>query len=302
MNNFGLQYNKDDLFDKTGFRKKARLFQSKYRAEILNVGYDEYGNRLTEEDGSKGLNFYNGFLIFEEVKKRYPKFNKGLYCDMLRSEHIPFNLFIPFKHDKSYCKNVFNDLLKNTIKSLDRLEIEYAPSPKEKYLDDNTSFDAYIEYTHINNTKGVLGIEVKYTEHEYKLKKGSKEEALIKNKKSPYYRTSEQSKLYKPEAYKLLPTDKFRQVWRNQLLGESILLEDKDEFSFFTSMTFFPSGNTHFIEVSKEYISFLTNNNNKFDPVTFELFISICKNHCPNINFRQWIDYLSSRYIINETI
>ncbi len=301
MIDIGMQYYKDDLYDKSGFRKKARRFQSKYRAEILNVGYEDYGNRLIEEDGRKGFNFYNGFSIFEEVKKRYTNFNKGLYCDMLRSEHIPFNLFIPLKHNLDYCRDVFNDFIGNTIKNIDRIEIEYAPKPKKNYLDDNTSFDTYIEYTHNDNSKGILGIEVKYTEHDYPLKKRSKEEKFVKDKKSPYHSVTSASKLYKSETIDLLITDRFRQVWRNQLLSESILIKDNDKFKYLTSLTFFPSGNTHFIEVSKEYLEFLKENDNKFYPVTFERYISILQKLCPDIEFKKWINYLTSRYIIKDT-
>ena len=300
MNVYGKQYYKDDIYDKTGFRRIARLYQSKYRAEILKVDYDMYGNRLTKEDGKKGLNFFIGFSVFEEVKKRYPEFNKGLYCDMLRSEHIPFNLFIPLKQNLIFCKEVFNEFLNNTINSINKIEIEYAPPPKENYLNDNTSFDAYIEYTHIDNTKGILGIEVKYTEHEYLLKKGSKEERFIMDEESPYYKISEISGIYNVEAFNVLKTDRFRQVWRNQLLGESILIKDSKEFKHFTSLTFFPSGNTHFSEVSKEYVGFLKKNDNKFCAVTFEHYISILKKYCPNTDFAKWINYLNSRYIVLE--
>jgi len=301
MQDLGHQYIKDNEYDNTGFRKKARRFQSKYRAEILNVGYEYYGNRLKEEDGKKGFNFYNGFSVFEEVKKRYPEFNKGLYCDMLRSEHIPFNLFIPLKQNLIFCKEVFNEFLNNIIKSIDKIKIEYAPSPKTNYLKDNTSFNAYIEYTHIDNTKGIIGIEVKYTEHEYPLKRRSKEERFIKDRKSPYYITSEAANLYTLEALDFLITDRFRQVWRNQLLGESILIKDYDKFKHFISLTFFPSGNAHFVKVSKEYLGLLKENENKFYPVIFEKYFSILQKHCPDNNFQYWVNYLSARYIVKES-
>lgn len=301
MIGIGEQYHKDDFYDKSGFRKNARLHQSKYRAEILNVDFDEYGNRLTDEDGRKGLNFFNGFSVFEEVKRRYPDFKKPLYCDMLRSEHIPFNLFIPLKYNLDYCRDVFNEFLSKTIKNIYRIEIEHAPKRKENYLNDNTSFDAYFEYTHTDNSKGILGIEVKYTEHEYSLKKGSKEERFIKDKKSPYHTVTAASKLYKSGTIDFLIKDRFRQVWRNQMLGESILLKDNNKFNHFTSLTFFPSDNTHFSEVSKEYVSFLKKKDNIFCPVTFENYIELLNKYFTNTKYIEWIDYLSDRYIITNT-
>ena len=38
--NLGKQYSKDTTIDKTGFKSKARLHQSRFRAEILNVAFD----------------------------------------------------------------------------------------------------------------------------------------------------------------------------------------------------------------------------------------------------------------------
>ena len=145
---------------------------------------------MTNESAKAGKNFYDGFSIFESVKQRYPNFYTNLYSDTLRSEHIPFNFFIPFVNDLEFCKDVFNRLLGGCIKSIDgtsiidggqNIKIEFAPSPKQQYLNDGTSFDTYIEYTHVDNSKGVIGIEVKYTEKEYQLKEGSTEENTINN-------------------------------------------------------------------------------------------------------------------------
>lgn len=294
----GPQYSRDKVTDTTGFLGKARLHQSKYRAFKLKVSYDTHGNYLTKEDALIGLNFYDDFDIFQEVKKRYPKYSKPLYANMLRSEHIGFNLFVPLKIDFEFGKKVLNDLLSEQILSIDRVEIEYAPSPAEKYLNDKTSFDTYIEYTHTDKQKGIIGIEVKYTEHEYPLKHGSKQEAYINDKNSKYHKISEQCLLYKPGTIDQLITDKYRQIWRNQLLGESIIIEDNDKFKHFTSLTIFPKGNFHFIETSKEYMDMMIRNNDRFVPVTYEDFLTTCDRNKPNDRFNRWLNYLQKRYII----
>ena len=296
----GKQFSKDSTTDSSGFLEKARMHQSVYRANILKVPCEKYGNYLLKEDALKGLNFYKDFGIFDAVKQRYPKYNKGLYSNMLRSEHIPFNLFIPLRSDPEYGVKVFNESMDGQIKSIDRIEIEYAPPNIERYLNDKTSFDCYIEYTHIDGSKGIIGIEVKFTEHEYKLKPDSTEEKRVKNKNSIYYRISNVCNLYKPEAINLLPEDRFRQVWRNQLLGESILINDSDRFRHFTSITIFPEGNTHFRDVSKEYLSLLNTKEKKFIAITFEQFFDSCKRICPDDRYLNWINYLEDRYIIKE--
>lgn len=298
--NLGPQYSKDKTIDKTGFLQKARFHQSNYRACKLEVSYDTYGNYLTKKDAINGLNFYDDFNIFQEVKKRYPKYSKPLYANMLRSEHIGYNLFVPFKSDLQFCKNVFNDLLNGQIKSIDMIKMEYAPYPNYKYLNDKTAFDTYIEYTHSDNQKGIIGIEVKYTEHEYRIKHGSKQEADILNKISRYYIINEKCDLYSPNTIEKLTSDKFRQIWRNQLLGESIIIEDSAKYKHFTSLTIFPKNNIHFVETSNDYLSMLKSNNNRFIPVTYEDFILICNQHSPNERFNKWIEYIHERYIIKN--
>lgn len=292
------------------FKKAARLHQVKYRQDNISPDYNTYETWMPDDAGKSGKNFYTGFSIFSSVQKRYPDFYVDLYSDMLRSEHIPFNFFVPFKYDLIFCKNVFNELLGDCIKSIDiksvidnkdNIKIEFAPSPKENYLDDRTSFDTYIEYNHIDDKKGIIGIEVKYTERDYKLVAGSTQEKTITNTASKYYTVSNDSKIYKPNSIEDLRTDLFRQIWRNQLLGESMLLTDNDKFKHSSSLVFFPEGNDHFISTSKKYIAMLTDNKNKFFAITYETFLSSCNKHCPNDEYKNWIDYLTKRYIFAAT-
>ena len=298
MQEIGKQYDRDNLSDPSGFLKRARMHQSLYRAQVLNLLGGEYGNYLTKEDGEQGKNFYDGFDIFDAVRKRYPKYSKGLYSNMLRSEHIAFNMFVPLEKDKEYCRKVFADVLNIDIISIDKIKIEYAPKGKEKYLNDNTSFDAYIEYTHRDGEKGVIGIEVKFTERAYSLKPKSTEAKAINKPDSLYYKVTDACQLYKAGATDVLQTDKFRQVWRNHLLGEKMLMNG--DCNHFSSLALFPSGNSHFTETSKEYINLLNSNDNKFIPLTYERFFELLGKYCPNNEYKDWIDYLKERYIVTD--
>lgn len=299
MNENGKQYPKDDRTDPTGFLKRARQHQSDFRLNYLELPYDTYGNYLTKCDGEKGKNFYDGFGVFDAVRA-YRKYNKALYSNMLRSEHIPFNIFIPLDKDKNFCKKVFEEILQTNLESIDAVKIEYAPKPRKKYLNDGTSFDAYIEYTKVDGSKGIIGIEVKYTERDYKLLPDSKQDKDSHNFDSLYFSVTNSCGLYKDDAINILPTDKYRQIWRNHILGESILLMDKDKFKYFTSMTLFPSGNTHFLKTSKEYIDLLKNSDNKFIALTYEDLFALLTKYCPDDNYQNWINYLLRRYIVSK--
>lgn len=296
----GKQYPGDAVADPSGFLARARSHQSQFRANTLELPCDGFGNYLTREDAEKGLNFYNGFGIFEKVRAYREDYNKPLYANMLRSEHIPFNLFVPLSKDKDYFRKVISDILRSDILSVDCIKIEHAPSPRKKYLDDATSFDTYIEYTNAANEKGIIGLEVKYTEREYILKRESTEEEKLKKPDSTYWIVTRKSGLFKPESFDKLKKDTFRQVWRNHILGESILQEDGDKYRHFTSLTLFPVGNIHFVKTSREYLDFLTKNENNFIPLTYESFFAILDTHCPDDACRNWIDYLKTRYIVPE--
>jgi len=55
LQEIGKQYRRDDVTDSSGFLRRARLHQSKFRAEILQVPYDTYGNYLNRNDAERGL-------------------------------------------------------------------------------------------------------------------------------------------------------------------------------------------------------------------------------------------------------
>jgi hypothetical protein len=293
----GKQYPGDAVADPSGFLARARLHQSRFRANTLELPCDGFGNYLTREDAEKGLNFYNGFGIFEAVRA-YRNYNKPLYANMLRSKHIPFNLFVPLAKDKDYFRKVISDILRSDILSVECIKIEYAPYPRKKYLNDATSFDTYIEYTNAANEKGIIGIEVKYTEREYKRREKSKEADFVDSADSRYWTVTRKIRLFKPESLNKLKEDTFRQVWRNHILGESILQEDGDKYKHFTSLTLFPEGNIHFVRTSREYLDFLTKNENNFIPLMYESFFAILDIHCPDDVYQKWINYLKTRYIV----
>lgn len=291
------------------FKRVAKNHQIKFREKNVGNNYNTYVTWLTNEDGKAGKNFYYGYDVFKAVKDRFPNFYINLYCDTLRSEHIPFNFFVPFRHDLKFCRDVFNNLLGNCISSIEstciidkgaNIKIEFAPKPKERYLYDGTSFDTYIEYIHTDNSRGIIGIEVKYTEKEYGLKAGSTEAKAIKDLNSRYFIVTNECQTFKEDSFNALGEDIYRQIWRNHLLGESILIADRDKFKHFTSLTFYPSHNSHFDETSKKYKDLLSQNRNRFDAITYEEFFKACYQNCPDDNFRNWINYLQERYIVTE--
>jgi len=288
---YGPQYGLDD-----NFKKSARLHQSMYRASTLGLAeYKDYGNRLSDSDAAKGLNFYNGFGILDAVTARYGN-KPAVVSDMLRSEHIPFNLFIPLTTDLEYATRVFNIFLRGAIRTISSIRIEHAPDPKQRYLDDNTSFDAYVEYCHVDGSKGGLGIEVKYTEREYPY--GVTERKRMDDPNSGYNTFTGKIGIYDPAFVPRLKEPRYKQLWRNQLLGEKMV--DLGDLSHFTSVLFFPSGNSHFVQVCAEYCAGLSVSAKelKFAPVTYEKYIAAASALASSAAMRAWVEYLGKRYIV----
>lgn len=293
------------------FKREARLHQWAYREQILKVGYNKYKNVLRFEDAKKGLIFFEGFRdeilakLKEPIEPTSTPPSGSMLTNLLRSEHIPYNIFFPMHKDPDGCKRLFCDLLStDDILSINKIKIEYHPEPIEDYLNDHTAFDVYIEYTNKAEQSCGIGIEVKYTENSYPLNPKSHEYSQVKDEngntclKGRYAMVTEKCGFYKEDvAHDMLVYNKFRQIWRNHILGASMVL--KGEIKKFTSLTLYPSQNVHFsLDAVPKYQEFLTKEHyNEFVPVTYETLFKIMDEHLSVPHKKEWIKYLSERYL-----
>ena len=299
------------------FKRIARTHQSDFRTNFLKVPFDpdniygKYGAFLMPNDANAGLNFCKDFRqeILDRIQKRYPRLtatqHDGLYANMLRSEHIPWNVFIPMAHDLSATAKVFNKILgADEIDEVTDIRIEWAPE-KTKCLNDNTSFDTYIEYLHNGKTCGI-GIEVKYTEEGYPF--GAKERReVMENEQSRYAQVTKSCGWFiteisnRPIRETALCKDEFRQIWRNHILGASMVGNKnigKDKVEKFHSITLYPHGNQHFNVILPAYEQFLTDEGRStFGYITIESLIDLLDQHFPKTKeYQNWINYLRVRY------
>jgi hypothetical protein len=284
------------------FKSKARNHQIDFRGKHINPRQGQYATYLTNKDAEAGKNFYGGFpKLLGAVNTRYPFANrKTMYKDMLRSEHIPFNFFGPLNLDGSgKISGKFLSAMLNVSRGLvvKEIQIEWAPKDKKKYFDDNTSFDAYILCHDEDNKRIGVGIEVKYTEKSYPY--GGTEKKRMNDKESPYHIVTRKCGIYRAECIHLLREKKFKQPWRNHLLGEKMVLNgDIDEF---VSVLLFPQGNNYQAEVAKGYAELLKSEHAKrFVPITFEQFIEIGRTICGKHPLHMaWLEYLERRYNVS---
>ena len=153
------------------FKNRAIELQEKYIQG--KTVFDQYC--ILKDDDALKYQFISWEGLIEEITNRrkiYDKHGKvkAAYKNMLRSEHIPYNFFIPLKLSKERDKRLqfFNTLLKRKdIIELLSLDVEWAPSNTTQALDDKTSFDAFLKLKLDNKKILGVGVEVKFTEKSY---------------------------------------------------------------------------------------------------------------------------------------
>ena len=254
-----------------------------------------------------------------------------MMCHTLRSEHIPWNIFFPMSLNdemKKCAMIVFNSIIEKIssflpkIKEITDIRIEYAPIDKDAtekpftkcYLNDKTSFDTYIGYLAEDCKIGGIGIEVKYTEEGYRPGK-TEMKAAITEHENPQYRywdVMKKSGYYIPEAYNPnrnypnlwspLVSDELRQIWRNHLLGASMV--QHNDITHFLSLHLYPQGNIHFhgdeghegaVSYYKRWLS--EEGQQTWTAVTFEELFQLMQDSFPGQKDKLWINYLKDRYL-----
>jgi hypothetical protein len=293
-------YSEDNVF-----KAQARRHQSDFREKVLHVDFDDsnprarYGNLLPKEAATQGLIFYEGYRdhIMKVAEDRYGKINGTIrYSNLLRSEHIPLNIFAPMEKSIKKAVELFNDIISGGIARIVGIWIEYPRKyDPDRYLKDKTSFDTFISYTSDSGLRGGIGIEVKYTEGGYKI--GSKENDHIDNPDHQYFKVSKASGYFLNPDPKIFKANHLRQIWRNHILGASMMQEG--ELDVFHCIHLYPKGNSHFDEYAvPQYRERLTEKGKKsFIGLTYENLFLLMGKYFTTPQETDWLEYLKQRYL-----
>jgi len=196
------------------------------------------------------------------------------------------------RNGSEYATNVITSAFGINCVNITFIGMEYAPAPKERYLNDGTAFDTYIEIVKSSGKKCGIGIEVKYTEQDYKI--GKTEKINIENHDSQYWKTARSSGYFINPDDEIVGSDPLRQIWRNHLLG--LTMVEHDDIDDFYSITLFPNGNGHFHKELPRYISLIKDEKkNHVFGCTFEKFISAIGG---TPDFEKWKEWLERRYVV----
>ena len=280
------------------FKESLAITKSGKQNEI------EYKHILSDEDAINGANFYcyKNQLEWENLQKwakndkSKVNFTSNGLKNMLRSEHIAYNIFYPLEKlrenkPEQLC-NLISKILNCKVNQVTEIKVEYAGNVhKSKLLKDNTSFDAYVGFV----SKGLkcgAGIEIKYTEGSYPY--GKTELENLENESSLYWQTAKASNMFvlNSENKKQLITKKLKQPWRNHLLG--IKMVQSKLLDKFYSVHLFPKQNTYQQSVTEEYSNTLKDKSKQyFIPLTFEAFVDAAN----KVEIKdKWLTYFKIRY------
>lgn len=269
----------------------------------------EYENFLHTSDAQNGANFYCHKSPEDwQALREWAKKDKGervnfVSSDMVNlvdSKHIPFNFIYPLEKIRLTQPDLLNTFLetlfanKIQVDKVNRIKIDFASDMnKQELLDDNTSFDAYIEYESGEN-KCALGIAFKYTEKSYPYDKREKAR-MFDQEDSIYHTLTRDSYFFVADKVNELRTDQLKQLWRNHLLG--LKLAANKQLNDFRSVHVYPEGNVYQAEASEKYNKCLRESKREyFFPITFEKFVLTAENVFGSLEGQEWISYLKNRY------
>ena len=290
----GKTYRYDDEF-----KAKARAHQFAFREKELNDFYDEKNPQviLSPNAAKQGLIFCDTYR--ELIKSKVKSKSSMLFSNMLRSEHIPYNIFTPMEEDLNAATTLFNEIIGGSISKISHIRIEFAGNADDRseYLNDGTSFDTFIEYISSDGSIGGIGIEVKYTENGYPI--GVKERKDIENTNGLYYQMTKDSHWYIPtlNILSFIKANHLRQIWRNHILGYSMLC--RGDIQHFHHIHLYPVGNKHFHERAiPEYKTLLTESGKvSFIALTYESLFDMIGKIFVSEKQQDWLKYLRKRYL-----
>lgn len=291
----GPQYNKD-----MPFTARMRRHQSWYRSAILKAPFgtgpqqsnqNYYGNMLDSKPAAEGKNFLTP-SIFQVAQARVEesglveKFR--LFHNMLSSQPMCFNIFGPLVLDIDLATRLFKRVFPGEVKKVLRVVIEYAPEPKSLYLNDNTAFDAFIEYEREGGGFGFFGIETKLTEP-----------FSQKHYDSPNYRRWMKTypRVFNPGTDNSVDDVPHNQLWRDHLLAIAMLHEPQSKYQTGRFILVHHGEDEECNKVVQGYQALLVPEDETFVDMPLDQLIREFEAEILNDSEREWLRMFRLRYL-----
>lgn len=289
-----------ETVDKNEFQCRARTLQAIWRIEHgLPVGeqsskprgamlampwaQETLANFLTEDTRQRvreilaGADRQSGSLI-------HPG---RMVSNLLSSQPMAFNLFVPLERDLGLASKVFAHLLPGRVARVTRIAYEFSPGRGEmRYTDDHSAFDVCVWFDTPRGTTGFVGIEVKY--HENLSEQAGRH-------RPRYDDVAATMACFKPTSLPELRHRPLQQIWRDHMLAGAYRAVDEFEEGVFAYL--YPAANQACANAVTAYTSHLTSLETFFD-WTLEAFTNCVSSYTDE----SWIDAFVDRYLAFEKI
>jgi hypothetical protein len=202
---------------------------------------------------------------------------RRLYNNLLSSQPLVFNFFGRLKQDLALASSLVQAFIPE-IDEVTDVRFEFAP---EDWID-NSAFDVALVVKAKGRT-GILGLECKFTE--------TFSPTEYKNER---YRAHAARSGAFPAPYESYLTPQFNQLFRNQLIAESLVIDGGYEFRM--TGLFCYQGDSRAIETGRAFQAQLRDGAASFHIITFAAFIEALQRLPLSWEQREWTMVLWARY------
>lgn len=277
-------------------QKQMRHHQSWWRACVLG---EEQGLHPLDSSKLIGSSILNGekdkisFLdkyakkaVDETLAKRNEE-SKGLikkdrlFNNLLSSQPLCFNFFGRLKYNLPLATQVFQQFYPE-IKTVTNIHFEFTPPATNN--GDNSAHDVALEFVNSTGVKGLIGLECKYTEPFSPKEYG---------KDGKYRKVYEDCSAFQANYEELIDT-KYNQLFRNQLIVESALINHSVEIGYSGLFCFQEDENA--LSKGKAFQKMLKNGEERFKIITFADLIQTIQKTEIDWETREWSMMLWARY------
>jgi len=262
-----------NLPKENGFKKRMRFHQAWWRTFVLAEESGIHPVRKKETIGSAILsgdetnkNFLTQKIIsvVEETIHGRRVENSGLleedrlFNNLLSSQPLCFNFFGELKLDLALAQKLLRRFYPGITK-VTGVKFEFAPT--RKYTNDNSAFDIAFDVM-AGEKRGLVGIECKYTDT-FSQKEYSKEE---------YHQIySKGGERIFAAPYEDFIAARFNQLFRNQLVGESLV--QNEEYDFVLTGLFCHQDDVNARETAAIFQGMLKDGASKFRVITYQEYL-----------------------------
>jgi hypothetical protein len=280
------------------FRSWCRLQQSLYRQRHgweCGLGGQRrrpIGNYLTPADAAAGKNFLSPAIHAAALRRLADREERDviepdrLMHNLLTSQTMCFNLFLPQVEDIQLASVIWRAMLPDTVRQVTKVRLEHSPGRGDlRFTGDHSAFDACIEFIHRDGSGGLLAIETKYTD------------SFSPSPGLPTKRLNElaaTSGLFSDDGWRSLQGLPTQQLWRTHLLAESLR---NDQCRHVTYVVLHVAGDTECSAVLPAYYAALSDRarlEERFMHWTVECFV--CKSLAA-IGPSDWLTEFHGRYL-----